>query len=235
MSRINHKAIPSCSKQKPSWCFYINDHSLHFHPWLAPFGSCSVNQIQTLPMCGAIIGNLVNKTEKVVWFSSVAWALLYYVPTNKPIKRFQQKTQGSSWCHRCKLKLNLPKAAVPPGGWGPTIVCCPPGVGGTGRDQDLSTAGPTVTTPTYSTNVPGKFPFSLVLSLIPCNQPLGLRSSPSWYSSPTAAISVAFRTVSRSPGWRLISSPCSCSYSKSARYWKLWDAIATRVHRKVQS
>lgn len=54
------KAIPGCRKQKPSWCFSINDHSLHFHPWLALFGSCSVNQIQTLPMSGGIIGNLVN-------------------------------------------------------------------------------------------------------------------------------------------------------------------------------
>ncbi len=124
-----------------------------------------------------------------------------------------------------------PEAAAAPGGWAPEDVDVPPGVGGTGLDQDFAAAGPTLTTPTYSTNVPGKSPFSFVLSLVPCSQPLGLRSSPSWYSRPGAAIMEALETVSRSPGWRLMSSPRSRLYSKSARYWKLSEAMPITVHK----
>ncbi|KAE8294661.1 hypothetical protein D5F01_LYC07622 [Larimichthys crocea] len=49
--------------------------------------------------------------------------------------------------------------------------------------------------------------------------------------TPGTATSEALGTVSRSPGWRLMSSPRSLLYSKSARYWKLSDAMATGVHR----
>lgn len=166
----------------------------------------------------------------VLYWMWILWKALSFdhSPLDKPPKRETKQPHDVFDA----VGEHSPKAAAP-GGWGPTAGWGPPGVGGTGLGQDLAAEELALTTPTYSTKVPGKSPFSLVLSLMPCSQPLGLRSSPSWYSSPAVAISEALGTVSRSPGCRLMSSPRSRLYSKSARYWKLSDAMAAGVHRRV--
>lgn len=112
--------------------------------------------------------------------------------------------------------MHLPEEAAAPS-W-------PSAAGSPGRGHGFAT------TPINSTNVLGKSPFSLLLSLTPGNQPGGLRSPPSGGS---ADMSEALATVSRSPGWRLMSLVCSRLYSKRALYWKVSDPMATGVHRKV--
>lgn len=117
--------------------------------------------------------------------------------------------------------VHSPSEAEAPGGWGPT------GVGGTGLSQGFPEVRLVLTTPTYSTKVPGKLPFSLVRSLVPCSQPFGHFSSPSWKSDVSSAILL---TVRRSPGCREISSPLSCLYSNSAQYWKLSELMISYLH-----